>query len=172
MQVVVGRVGRPHGTRGDVSVEVRTDEPELRFAVGAQLWTEPPRPTPLVIASARMHSGRLLLHFEGVDTRTDVEQLRGVLLAVEVDPLARPDDPDEYYDRQIVGLAVVDASRGQIGIVGEVVHLPGQDLLAVDRDNQSQVLVPFVNQIVSDVDLAAGQITVRLPNGLLELEDE
>jgi 16S rRNA processing protein RimM len=170
MQVVVGRVGRPHGTRGDVSVEVRTDEPDRRLAVGSELYTDPARPEPLVLQDVRAHSGRLLAHFEGIDTRTDVEQLRGALLLVDVDPEERPDDPEEFYDRQIVGLVVVDELLGEVGRVSEVIHLPGQDLLAVDRASGPQLLVPFVHEIVPEVDLDSGRLSVRLPQGLLDLD--
>lgn len=172
MQVVVGRIGRAHGTRGDVAVEVRTDEPEVRFAPGSILQTDPPRLDSLVVASTRDHSGRTLIHFEDIDSRTSAEELRGVLLLSEVDPDVRPDDPDEFYDRQLVGLSVLDKVRGPLGTVAEVVHLPGQELLAVDRPKGRQVLVPFVASIVTEVDLEAGQVSVQLPDGLLELADE
>lgn len=173
MQVVVGRIGRAHGVHGDVSVEVRTDEPELRFAPGAVLTTDSSGHEALTVTGVRQHSGRTLVHFEQVNDRTAAEQLRGVRLMVEVDPDLRPDDPDEYYDRQLVGLAVLDSRHGLIGHVAEVVHLPGQELLAVDRAAPArQVLVPFVSAIVTGVDLAAAQLTVDLPPGLLELADE
>jgi len=78
--VVVGRIGRPHGIRGEVTVEVRTDTPELRFAPGSVLETDPARLGPLTVAAARWHSGRLLLLAEGVHDRTGAEALRGLVL--------------------------------------------------------------------------------------------
>ena len=86
MQVVVGRIGRPHGVRGDVNVESRTDEPDRRFAAGTVLATDHSTCTRLTVETSRWHSGRLLLHFEGIDDRTAVEALRGVLLSTDVDP--------------------------------------------------------------------------------------
>ena len=126
MEVVVGRIGRPHGIRGEVSVEVRTDDPEGRLAPGTTLRTDPAAAGPLTIADGRVHSGRLLLHFEGYDDRGAAEGLRNVLLVADVDPAERPDDPDEFYDHQLVGLGRAHrrpASRSASS--AEVLHLPG-----------------------------------------------
>ena len=172
MQVVVGRIGRAHGIRGDVAVEVRTDEPERRFLPGATLLTDPHDAGPLVLQRARMHSGRMLAHFEQVEDRSAAERLRGVLLFIDADPRESPPDPDEFYDREVVGLQVVDAERGLIGEVTEVVHLPGQDLLAVRGEAGATVLVPFVAAFVKVVDVANGRVEVDLPHGLLELGED
>ena len=107
MRVIVGRIGKAHGIRGAVTVEVRTDEPEVRFAPGSVLITDPEATGPLVVEGAKWHSGRLLLDFEDVHDRTAAESLRGTMLSVDVDDDARPEDPDEFYDHQLVGLAVV-----------------------------------------------------------------
>lgn len=170
LRVVVGRVGRAHGVRGDLVVDVRTDEPERRMAAGAVLFTEPDR-GPLTVAAGRVHSGRLLLHFEGVDDRSSAEALRGVVLLAEVDAAERPDDEDEWYDRQLVGLrvAVVAAAgaESELGAVREVVHAPYQDLLVVELDAGGEALVPFVAEIAVAVDLEAGRILIDPPPGLL-----
>lgn len=167
---VVGRIGRPHGIRGEVTVEVRTDEPERRFAVGAVLVTVPAAAGPLTVTTARWHSGRLLLGLVGVDDRGAAEGLRGVLLEVEVDPDEVPEDPEEFYDHQLVGLRVETVEGARIGEVGEVVHLPGQDVLAVRRDGRRELLVPLVAAIVPEIDPAAGRIVIDPPPGLLELD--
>ncbi len=172
MLLVVGRLGRPHGLRGELTVELRTDEPERRLAPGAELATEPAAAGPLTVRSARWHGDRLLLAFDGVGDRTAAEGLRGVLLQAEVDPDTVPEDPEEYYDHQLVGLAVHDQDGTFLGTVGEVVHLPGQDLLAVRReDGRREALVPFVAEIVREVDPATG-VVVAPPPGLLELDEE
>lgn len=168
MRVVVGRIGRAHGIRGDVRVDVRTDEPEACFAVGAVLATDPTAAGPLTLAESRWHSGRLLVRFVGVDSRSAAEALGGVVLETDRDPSARPADPDEYYDHQLVGLSVVDVAGVGIGEVSEVLHLPAQDLLAVRRPDGREVLVPFVASIVPRVDLRSRQITVDPPTGLLD----
>ena len=106
MQLVVGRVARPHGIRGEVIVEVRTDEPGQRFAVGSVLATDPPEGGPLTVESARWHSGRLLVRFGGIGVREQADTLRGSWLVVDSDQLPPPADPDEFRDHQLIGLAV------------------------------------------------------------------
>ena len=166
MEVVVGRIGRPHGVRGEVTVEVRTDSPEFRFAPGAVLGTEPGRAQPLVVAAARWHSGRLLLAFAGVGDRTAAEELRDLLLTVEVPADDRPEDPEEFYDHQLVGLAARTRSA-ELGRVADVLHLPGQDVLVIRTPEGGEVLVPFVAEFVPEVDLVAGCIRIDPPEGLL-----
>jgi 16S rRNA processing protein RimM len=168
MLVVVGRVGRAHGIRGQVTVDVRTDEPEARLAPGAVLLTDPEAVGPLLVSAGQVHSGRLLLTFEGVADRTAAEALRGTLLLAEVDPDVRPDDDEEWYDHQLVGLDVVLPDGTAVGEVREVLHLPGHDLLAVDRPDGSEALVPFVTEFVPEVDLAANRVVVTPPPGLLD----
>jgi len=165
--VVVGRIGRAHGTKGEVTVEVRTDEPGLRLAPGAQLVTEPESVGPVTVASGRVHSGRLLLRLAGVEDRTAAEALRGVLLLADVDPTAVPDGEDEWYDRQLVGLAAVLRDGSPLGTVAEVLHLPAHDVLVVRRAGADEVLVPFVHAIVPEVDVAGGRVVVVPPGGLL-----
>ncbi|MBI1377762.1 MAG: ribosome maturation factor RimM [Frankiales bacterium] len=171
MLVVVGRIGRPHGIRGEVTVEVRTDSPETRFAPGSVLVTEPARLGPLTVAAARWHSGRLLLSVAGVRDRTGAEALRGAVLSADVADDEVPEDPEEFFDHQLRGLRVVGVDGAPIGTVGDVVHLPGQDLLSVVREDGREVLVPFVAELVPDIDVEAGVVTVAPPPGLLELDE-
>jgi 16S rRNA processing protein RimM len=170
MQLVVGRIGRAHGIKGEVGVEVRTDDPDLRFADGTQLLTDPLERGPLTVVEARWHSGRLLVRFKGVDDRTAAETLRGTLLVVEVDEAERPDDPDEFYDHQLVGLAVVSTAGDAVGEVVDVLHLPAQDVLAIKRADGAEVLVPFVKELVPVIDLDARTVTVEPRPGLLDPE--
>ena len=131
MRVVIGRIGKAHGIRGDVTVEVRTDEPERHFAVGTALLST--HATPLVIADARDHSGRLLLRFVGVDDRNAAEALRGTMLEAEVDPTEMPVDEDEYYDRQLIGLAAVRGNGDSDGKDSVIDRKRVHDLLAVTQ---------------------------------------
>jgi len=170
MQLVVGRIGRPHGIRGDVTVEVRTDDPDERFAPGSVLLTEPATAGPLTVAAARAHSGRLLVSFEGCRDRSAAELLRGVVLVVDVPEDERPADPEEFYDHHLIGLAVVTVEGEQVGAVTEVLHLPAQDVLAVRRDDGRDVLVPFVTEIVPEVDLDEGRVVIDPPPGLIDPE--
>ncbi|GAA3671581.1 ribosome maturation factor RimM [Nonomuraea antimicrobica] len=166
MQLVVGRIGRPHGVRGDVTVEVRTDDPELRFAAGAAIATDPPERGPLVVEERRWHRGALLLSFEGVADRDAAEGLRGTMLVIDSAELAPSDDPDEFHDHQLIGLAVETVSGEPVGEVSDVLH-HGQDLLVVRRKGQEEALIPFVRALVPEVDLEAGRLVVDPPEGLL-----
>lgn len=172
-EVVVGRIGRPHGVRGEVSVQVRTDDPDRRLAPGAVLRTDPEAAGPLTVTSGRWHGGRLLLGVAGVEDRTAAERLRGVLLLVYVDAAERPDQPDEFYDRHLVGLRAETADGTVLGEVHEVLHLPGQVVLAVRRRGTGrESLVPFVAELVPEVDLAGGRIVVEALPGLLDDADD
>ena len=172
MRVVVGRIGKAHGIRGDVTVEVRTDEPERRFVDGATLLVQHDTHPPLVITDARDHSGRLLLKLEGVDDRNAAEALRGLILEADVDPNEVPEDEDEYYDRQLIGLSAQTKDGLELGTIADVVHLPGHDLLAVHSDLFGEVLVPFVQEIVTEVDLLDGIVIMDPPGGLFGEVDE
>ena len=130
MQLVVGRVTRPHGVRGEVSVEVRTDEPDQRFAVGRVLATDPAAAGPLTVDSVRWHSGRLLIRFAGIADRNQAEELRGTWLTLDSAEVRPCDDPDEFHDHELIGLAVVTTSGEPVGRVTDVRHF-GQDLLVI-----------------------------------------
>lgn len=170
MLVVVGRIGRPHGVRGAASIEVRTDEPDRRFAVGARLLAE--SGVELTIDSSTWHSGRLLLTFEGYPDRTAVEQLRNQLVSVERPDGERPEDPDEFYDSALEGCDVVDDSGTLIGQVREVSHLPSQDLLIVRTSDEREILIPFIEAFVPTIDIDAKRIVITPPDGLLHDEPD
>ena len=170
--VVVGRIGRPHGVRGEVTVEVRTDDPEQRFAVGSVLLTEPAARGPLTVAGRRWHREILLLTLESpagpLESREDAEALRDTELHVPVADLPELDDPDDFYDHQLVGLAARLTDGTPLGEVVAVRH-EGADLLVVRRPEGGELLVPFVAAIVPTVDVAGGCVVVDPPEGLLDL---
>ncbi len=173
-EVVVGRVGRPHGVRGEVSVEPRTDEPERRFAAGAVLRVRRPGDGPpppydaLTVEATRWHQDRLLVSFREVTGRDAAETARGLVLHVPVVPDETPEDAEEFYDHQLRGLAVVTTEGQPAGIVVDVLHSGAQDLLVVQRAGRKDALVPFVNALVPEVDLAGGRLVVADRPGLLE----
>jgi 16S rRNA processing protein RimM len=183
MQLVVGRVLRPHGLRGELAVEVRTDVPETRFAAGSVLATEPASRGPLTVSSSRRHSGRLLVSFRGYADRTRAEELRGTLLVVDSEQVG-PAAPGEYHDHQLVGLDVITAAGDRIGVVTDVLH-HGQDLLVVTQGGEGrgaqadggartpgdEILVPFVAAIVPEVDVAGGRVVIDPPPGLIDPDD-
>jgi len=172
IDVVVGRIGKPHGLRGEVTVEVRTDEPDRRFRPGTTLRAEPPRGSvatcsTLTVARTRWHQGRLLATFEELADRTAAEGARGIVLTVGVDPDERPEDPEEFYDHQLVGLSVLDLEGRELGTVTGLVHGGAQDLLNVRTPDRRDALVPFVAELVPEVDLEAGRVVVADRPGLV-----
>lgn len=170
MQVTVGRIGRPHGIRGDVVVGVRTDEPELRFARGSRLDTDPAEVGPLTVAGSKWHSGELLVRFEGVSDRDAAAELRGTWLTVDSATIAPLEDPDEFRDGDLVGLSVRTVDGTPVGTVDDVLH-SGQDVLVIKSADGREVMVPFVKPLVPDVDIPGGTLTINPPDGLLDLED-
>jgi 16S rRNA processing protein RimM len=172
MRVTVGRIGRPHGVRGDVVVGVRTDEPELRFARGSRLDTDPVGVGPLTVAGHRWHSGDLLVRFEEIGDRTAAAELGGTWLLVDSAVLGALDDPDEFRDGDLVGLSVRTVDGAAVGTVADVLH-HGQDILVIDPvgARADQILIPFVKAIVPEVDIAGGVLVIDPPEGLLNLQD-
>jgi 16S rRNA processing protein RimM len=171
MDLVVGRVVRAHGVTGEVVVEVRTDDPDTRFAPGTTLRARPSRGGPerdYVVDSAREHSGRLLVRLDGVADRSAADSLRGTLFVVDSADLPPIEEPDEFYDYQLEGLQVVTTTGTPVGSVAEVLHTAAGELLSV-RSEAGEVLVPFVSAIVTSVSLADQTIEIDPPEGLLEL---
>jgi 16S rRNA processing protein RimM len=166
VQLVVARIGRAHGVLGEATIEVRTDQPEDRFYIGSVLATEPTTFGPLTITSVRDHNGTLLLGFKGVSDRNQVEELRDVLLLAEVD-IEADSTEDDFHVQQLLHCQVSTQDGLEIGLVTDVINLPGQDVLAVDY-NGREVLIPFVKAIVPIVDVQNRKITVVPPVGLLD----
>jgi 16S rRNA processing protein RimM len=174
MRLNVARVGRANGVRGEVTVEVRTDVPQRRFAPGSVLHVVPPSrvagrnlPALLTVERARDASGVLVLRFAEIADRDAAEALRGVVLEAEVDVEAERED-DAWYDTELVGLAVRAPDGDPLGEVVGVEHPGAQDLLVVRCPDGVNRLVPFVSALVPTVDVAAGYLVVQAPAGLLE----
>ena len=180
-QVVVGRIGKPHGIRGELSVEPRTDEPDRRFAAGAVLLTQEPRgsvphgqgrPTSLTVEATRWHQDRLLVRFAEIADRNAAEAARGLVLTADVPADETPEDPEEFYDHQLVGLRVETTESAVVGEVAGIQHGAGQDLVVVRTPDGEDVLVPFVTALVPEVDVAGGRLVVADRPGLLSPLDE
>jgi 16S rRNA processing protein RimM len=172
VQLVVGRVGRPHGLRGEVTVEVRTDDPDQRFAAGSALVTMPADRGPLTVAGSRWHSGRLLVRFAGYEDRTAAEELRDTVLTIDSDDLDPLDDPEEFYDHDLIGLQVATVAGEPVGAVTDVLH-DAQTLLVIEGSGPrsgAEILVPFVAPIVPEVDVAGGRLVIDPPEGLIDPE--
>lgn len=169
MLLVIGQIVRPHGVHGEVVVDVRTDSPEERFAVGSVVLTEPAAAGPLTITGIRPHQGRLLVTFEGLADRNVAETFRGVRLCVDSETVPPPSDPDEFNDHQLVGLRAESPDGALAGEVVGVDHAPASDLLVVRLTDGRTGLVPFVSAVVPEVDLAAGRLVMTPPDGLFDL---
>lgn len=178
MRVVVGRIGKAHGIRGEVTIEVRTDEPERRFAPGAVVFMgETDRP--LVVESMRAGARGLVVGFRGFTDRNAAETLRGTLVEAERSFGDTPEGEDEFYDSDLIGLIVRDAAGQAIGVIDDVVHLPAQDLLSVqpasaqghDSVPQPSWLLPFVTEFVPEVNTGEGWVQVTPPPGIEILHD-
>ncbi len=195
--VVVGRLGRPHGVRGDIHVVAHSDVLDERLAPGSTVDSVPPEQwkswadrsetdlerlivevsTPLTVESLRWHSGRCIVRFTSIADRDGLEAVRGRLLVRRVTASESPADPDEFFDWQLVGLtvrAIADPSQPateaeEWAIVTSVWHGPVQDVLVLTDSAGTEVLVPFVNELVPTVDLDAGWLMCDRP---AEVRDE
>jgi 16S rRNA processing protein RimM len=168
--LLAGVVVRAHGLHGEALIDLHTDSPDERFAPGCALVTRRPGQPDgvLTVESARPHSGRLLVRFTEVPDRTAAEALRGTRLLVATSALAAHEDPDEFHVHQLEGLRAELADGTVVGVVGDVVHGPGGELLVVVRVGADDALVPFVRAIVPTVDLAGGRVILTPPEGLLD----
>ena len=165
--VVVGVVLRPHGVRGGLKVDVQSDIPE-RFAPGSELLLVPTRgrPRKVVVRTCRPAGAASLIGLEGIDDRDTAESLRGARFEIEREHVPKA-PAGLYYYFDLVGCRVSDAKSGDLGEVIDIVEDGGGHLLRIRRDH-SEVLVPFVEAFVEDVDVEAGRIEMRLPAGLIE----
>ncbi len=160
MRLNVGRIGRAHGILGEATIEVRTDDAESRFALGASLETDDHGN--LVVDSVRVHNGILLLSFVGHTDRNAVEKLRDVLLYADVDIDAPGEDEDDYHVLQLIGCKANLEDGTHLGDVKDVLNLPGQDVLVIQA-NSGEVLIPFVRALVPEVDIPGKRLTVIPP---------
>lgn len=177
MTVVVARIGKPHSLRGEVTVQLHTDNPTGRFVPGTVFGTEAPVgsrvPKELTLRTARLHNGVWLLSFDGVPDRAGAEGLRGARLVLESGP--RPalppeaDDDEAYHEDELVGLVAETVDGERLGTVTGLETGPAQDLLVLTLEDGASAWVPFVTPIVPEVDVAAGRVVIDPPPGLLDL---
>ena len=160
-RLVVGRIAKAHGIRGEVAVDVSTDEPS-RFAPGARVLAGD---RALTVSASRPHQGRLLVLFEEVPDRNAAETLSGAELTIPAEEARALEDDWSFYPHQLEGLKVTDESGNELGTMDRVEESPASDLWVV-RANGRDVLVPAVRDIVVRVDLDGGTIVLRPPEGL------
>jgi len=170
-QLRVGRLTKAHGLKGALKVELYTDDPERRFQPGASFSLQVPGSSPwrgktIELTELRWYNGHPVAFFEGVSDRTAAETLVKAILWVDQSTAELPEEKDAWYDHQLVGLRAL-RDGVEVGRVVRVDHLPAQDLLVV-RAGEREVLVPFVQAIVPEVDVAAGTLSLTPPDGLFE----
>ncbi|MDQ0619332.1 ribosome maturation factor RimM [Arthrobacter globiformis] len=170
MQLQVARIGKPHGIRGEVTVQVLTDAPEDRFVPGTEFVVEPASAGPLTVRSARWNKDILLLGFEEINTRNEAETLRGAKLFIETEGLDEDDD-EGWYEHELVGLEARVGSRA-VGKITALNTMPVQDLLVVETTDGKEILIPFVEQIVPEVNTEEGYVLLTPPAGLFEVNEE
>jgi 16S rRNA processing protein RimM len=171
MQLQVARIGKPHGIRGEVTVQVLTDAPGDRFVPGTEFVVEPASAGPLTVSSARWNKDILLLGFEEIETRNDAETLRGAKLFIETEELDEDDDDEGWYEHELVGLEARVGSQ-VVGKVAALNTMPVQDLLVVTTPRGEEILIPFVEQIVPEVNIEEGFVLLTPPDGLFELNTD
>ena len=168
--VVVGRIARSHGLRGQVAVTPETDFVAERFQSGATVWTRlAGREQELTIASARIQNGRPVIGFEGMSSVEAVERLAGLELRIPEASL-RPLEPGRYYEYQLVGCTVETMEGGAIGAIVRVESGPGGSCLVV-LGPRGEILVPLAAHIYVEVDLGGRRVRIDPPEGLLELNE-
>jgi 16S rRNA processing protein RimM len=172
VELTVGRVVKAHGVTGELVVDIRTDDPELRFAPGVTLRAKGSdrRERTFTIDTVRPHGGRLLVRLSGVADRAAADALRGSVFVIDSADLPPIDEDDTYYDHQLEGLRMRTTAGLELGGVTEVLHTAAGELLAVKREQAPELLVPFVSAIVTSVSLEDGVIEIDPPEGLLDLE--
>jgi 16S rRNA processing protein RimM len=168
----VGRLVKAHGLKGALRLELYTDSPDQRFRAGQELELQVPEASEwfgktVKVAELRFYNQSPVLFLEGIQDRSQAETLVKAILLIETDLEQLPEDPEAWYDHQLVGLSAL-VGEEVVGKVIRVDHLPAQDLLAIETSN-GEVLVPFVKQIVPLVDIKKGQVALTPPAGLFEV---
>jgi 16S rRNA processing protein RimM len=168
----VGRLVKAHGLKGAIKLELYTDSPDQRFKPGQVLELQVPEQSTwygktVTVSELRFYNQSPVLFLEGITDRSQAETLVKAILLIETQADQLPEEPEAWYDHQLVGLDAL-VNGGLVGKVSRVDHLPAQDLLAIETAT-GEVLVPFVKQIVRTVDIQKRQVVITPPDGLFEL---
>lgn len=165
MQLIVAIIGSAHGLKGEVKLDVRTDSPAARLSEGTTLETDPSDAGPLTVRTIREYKGSTYVRFAEVKDRTTAESLRGVSLVIESDE-AEGEEDDAWYPHELRGLEALDPEGYELGIVEDLQIMPAQDLLLVREEDGTIVRVPFVREIVTDIDIDDHCVVINAPSGL------
>src|SRR6187431_820007 len=167
MKLTVAKIGKAHGLKGEVSLDVRSDVPHARLVPGTVFETEPADAGPLPLDRVREQGGRWVAGFAEIEGRDAAENARGIELVIDGD---ESDEDDAWYVHELVGLAVERPDGSAVGTVVDLLDNPAHDLLVVKQASGFRAMIPFVEAFVPTVDVAARRIVVTPPYGLLEGE--
>lgn len=169
--LTVGKVVNTQGLKGEVRVMSQTDFPEERFKKGSQLtlFQERLAPVELVVASHRLHKNFHLLSFVDHPSINDVEKYKGGTLKVAAEALPKEElADDEFYYHEIVGLKVISETGENLGTVKEIFTTGANDVWVVARPQQKDWYLPYIDEVVEDIDLNKGEVHIQLMEGLLD----
>lgn len=166
--LVVGKVKGAHGLRGELKVEILTEDPH-RFGLLKRVFIglEEEEPVPWILEGFRLHKGQALLVVQGCQDRSSAEALRGQLVQIPLEE-AIPLESDEYYEYQILGLEVWTSSGEFLGRVADIIETGANDVYVVagPAPGHTEILLPAIEEVVVEIDLEAGRLVVELPEGL------
>lgn len=163
--LVVGKLRRPHGVRGEILMEVYTDFPE-RITAGKTVFLGDDH-VPMEIESCRGHQQGLLITFRGVHVREEAGEMRNRLVFIDSDAIPELAQ-GEFYHHQLIGLRVFDEHRSPLGVVTSLLETGANDILVVKNDNRKDLLMPITDEVVLNIDLQNGEMLVHLIPGLLQ----
>lgn len=165
----VGKVVNTHGIMGEVRVIASTDFPEERFAIGSKLYLDHPNlkdKLPLIVASHREHKNFNLLTFKNYPNINDVEAFKGGILQIREDQLSELEE-EEYYYHEIIGCEVYTEEGEQLGKIKEILSPGANDVWVIQRRNSGKdLLIPYIEQVVKNVDVKEQKIIIHLMEGL------
>ena len=167
MKLTVARIGRAHGLKGEVSVEVHTDIPEQRLVPGERFETDPADAGPLTVAASRTQGARWYVRFEEVTSKEQAEVVRNAHLVIDGE---ESDEDDAWFVHEIVGLTAIRPDGEVLGTVTDLLTMPAQDLLEVKQADGYRAMIPFVDEFVPEVNIDDATITITPPHGLLSGE--
>lgn len=170
MRLQVARIGKPHGIRGEVTVQVLTDNPEERFTAGEELIVVDGPVKTLTVKNARWNKTILMLSFKEINDRNQAETLRGARLEIEVSDEPE-DESDEWYEHELLDLKVMLDGQ-QVGVITALRTNPAQDLLVFEDAEGNEIYLPFVDEFVPEIDPEAGIVVITPPAGLLTLNSD
>ena len=163
--IAIGRITRPHGLRGELTVEVLTDFPERFDTLKVAYLGDSQQADVWEVTAARWHKDRVLLALRGCEDRTTAEKLRGLMVQIPIEE-AMALSEDEYYPHELVGLDVVTTEGEDLGRVSEVIFTKANEVYVVTGP-RGQMLLPAIAEVIEHIDLDTGQMTVRLMEGLV-----